>query len=269
MKNSHQQLSIEIRHCKDIKDFEGCVEIQRRTWGGDQVVPVPIFVVAAHTGGQVLGAFDKDRLIGFALALTGVRNGYYLHSHMAAVLPDLRNRGIGKRLKVAQREDALARGIERMEWTFDPLEANKAYFNLTKLGAVSRRLIPNCYGVTQSPLHHGLPTHRLVAEWWLASKRVSSVLSGVSKGAPLPNLLKRVALPKDWDRLRVTNRNLAAKVQSVVRRALERLFADGYVAVGLERKDGKAEYLLASANEIVGLKIPASRNVGPGDEIKE
>ena len=256
MKSSRKDSGVEIRKCRTLEDFEGAVEIQHRIWGGDQVVPVPIFVVAAHSGGQVLGAFEEGRMIGFTLAFAGVREGYYLHSHMAAVVPELRDRGIGRRLKLAQREDALARGIQLIEWTFDPLESKNAYFNLKKLGAIARRLIPNCYGITKSALHHGLPTDRLVAEWWLASERVSRAISGSGESSFASKRTKRVALPGGWERLRAGDRDSAAKGQSEVRQKMEKLFANGYAAVGIDRNESTAEYLFVPTGKMEGLKLP-------------
>ncbi len=121
---------------------------------------------------------DAEELIGFAMAIPGVRNGHaYLHSQMLAVREQYRNGGLGRRMKLYQREDALARGFELMEWTFDPLEIKNAYLNIEKLGAIARRYSVNQYGITSSPLQGGLPSDRLVAEWWMKSKRVEAVLA--------------------------------------------------------------------------------------------
>src|SRR5947207_4174252 len=112
------------------------------------------------------------------LALPGHRNGHsYLHSQMLAVRQQHRNGGLGRRLKLYQREDAIARGFELMEWTFDPLEIKNAYLNIEKLGAVARRYNINQYGITSSPLQGGLPSDRLIAEWWLNSRRVERLLA--------------------------------------------------------------------------------------------
>ena len=120
-------------------------------------------------------------MVGFTLALAGVHEGRpFLHSHMTAVLESFRDRGVGRKLKLFQRDDALARGFQLVEWTFDPLELKNAHFNFMRLGAIARRFIPNCYGVTESPLHAGMPTDRLVAEWWLDSPRVNSLLSAAA-----------------------------------------------------------------------------------------
>jgi len=92
------------------------------------------------------------------------------------VLPEYRNAGLGRRLKLAQRDDALERGIDRMEWTFDPLEIKNAHLNIARLGAIARRYMRNIYGPSTSPLQGGLPTDRLVVEWWLKSERVRRAL---------------------------------------------------------------------------------------------
>ena len=147
-------LEIAVRPCSGHAEFATCIEIERAVWGSADVdiVPLPLFVVAAETGGQVLGAFAGERMVGFTLAIAGVRNRKpFLHSHMTAVLQQYRNQGAGRGLKLLQRQEALARGIDLIEWTFDPLEIKNAYFNF-RLGAIARRFIPNMYGTTTSPL---------------------------------------------------------------------------------------------------------------------
>ena len=196
-----------IRSCQGLEEFTACVQLQVDVWGyGDRdVVPRRVFVVGQRIGGQVVGAFDTarpgsnpqgdpDNLVGFAMALPGIANGIpYLHSHMLAVNPDYRNQGIGRRLKLFQREEALARGIGRMEWTFDPLEIKNSFLNLVKLGAVVRRYAANFYGVTSSPLHGQVPTDRLCAEWWLASDWVHTVLGG--NPVPFPVVEQEIFVP--------------------------------------------------------------------------
>jgi len=200
---------IRIEAVKALADFERCVEVQLAVWGysdGD-LIPKRVFIVANAIGGQVIGAFDRDVLVGFAMSLPGYRMGRpYLHSHMLAVLPEYRNGGLGRRLKLAQRIDALARGIELMEWTFDPLEIKNAHLNIVRLGAVARRYMPNFYGPSTSPLQGGLPTDRLVAEWWLRSVRVRRTLGEMPDGseAPTPDsaqILVQVLVPaavREW-----------------------------------------------------------------------
>ena len=147
-----EPLEIEIRHCESLAEYETCVQLQFQVWGEQIAVPSPIFVVAHHTGGQILGAYDGEKMVGFTLALAGTRAGKpFLHSHMTAVLPEYQNQGVGRRLKLFQRHDALKRDIRLVEWTFDPLELKNAHFNFVRLGAIARRFIPNCYGVTEQP----------------------------------------------------------------------------------------------------------------------
>jgi predicted GNAT superfamily acetyltransferase len=174
---------IQIRKCTTLPDFHRCVELQRAVWGESdlETEPYVTFVVANQTGGQVLGAFDGDTMIGFTMAIVGVRNKLpYLHSHMTGVLPEYRDRKVGRSLKLFQREEALSRDIRLIEWTFDPLETRNAHFNLNRLGAIARTYIPNFYGVTTSPLHRNLPTDRLLAEWHLDSPRTIAAISNLS-----------------------------------------------------------------------------------------
>src|SRR5215469_5351687 len=192
---------IQVRKCEKLEEFQGCVELQRQIWGEAdlEVEPVTMFVVAAHTGGQVLGAFENGRMIGYTLAMVGLRDGVpYLHSHMTGVLGDYRDRGVGRMLKLFQREEALSRGIRLIQWTFDPLELRNAHFNLNRLGAISRRYRPDLYGVTTSPLHRGLATDRLVAEWHLDSARVIVAISEINnEPASAP---ASIELPADLER---------------------------------------------------------------------
>jgi len=170
---------ITIRLLDSLDEFYRCVQIARAVWSDAELDTEPpvTYVIAHHTGGQVLGAFDGDTMIGFTKAYVGLHDQIpYLHSHMAAVLPSHRNRHIGRQLKLAQRDDALRRGLRLIEWTFDPLEIKNAHFNINRLGAFSRRYIPNFYGITTSPLHRGMPTDRLLVEWHLDSPRVISAI---------------------------------------------------------------------------------------------
>ncbi|MDT7813116.1 MAG: hypothetical protein QOH35_1490 [Acidobacteriaceae bacterium] len=187
-----------IRPCEGFEELSACVQLQVEVWGyGDRdVVPRRVFIVSKQIGGQVMGAFDTslpgaspegnpENLVGFAMALPGITQGRpYLHSHMLAVNPEYRNRGIGRRLKLFQRDEALRRGIRRMEWTFDPLEIKNSFLNVAKLGAIVRRYAVNFYGVSSSRLHGQVPTDRLYAEWWLDSDWVSSILGGKAKTVP-------------------------------------------------------------------------------------
>ena len=174
-----------IRDCASLDELAECVAVQRAVWRftDEDLIPVRFFVVAQKIEGQVIGAFaPSGKLVGFCLAVPALRGAkVYLHSHMLAVLPEYRDRGLGHQLKLEQRRKALAQGIRWIEWTFDPLEGKNAHFNLERLGAVARRYVPNQYGITASPLHRGLPTDRLVAEWWLHSPRAVACAEGRPK----------------------------------------------------------------------------------------
>jgi len=217
------------------------VDLEFEVWGFGQrdVVPSQMYVVAVKIGGQVLGAFVENRIVGFVLAYPGIREGKaYLHSHMAAVLPRYRDLGIGRSLKLAQRDDALRRGIDLIEWTFDPLQTRNAYFNICRLGVVCRRYLPDVYGSTSSPLHAGLPTDRLVAEWHLGSARVAAVLAGKTPESP-PHPAARLRVEVDEADL-----NSAVRVQNKVRVQFQELFAKGYAVTGFERDANSGTYVL-------------------------
>ena len=242
---------VTVRHCHGLAEFGACFEIQRAVWGSADadLTPLPIFVVAAETGGQVLGAFTEDRMVGFTLALAGVRGrAPFLHSHMTAVLQAWRNRGIGRSLKLLQREDALSRGIERVEWTFDPLQIKNAYFNLVRLGAIARRYLPNQYGISSSPLQAGLPTDRLVAEWQLLSARVKRAVAGRTErkraSARGRGKAVRIRVPAELASLRQTRPEEAARLQAEIRQEFEHWLNLGYAATSVTVAGQGGEYLL-------------------------
>ncbi len=180
---------IELRALTESRQYQEAVELQRTVWGFNDIelLPVRLFVVATKVGGQAFGAFDGKRHGGLPAIDSRLEDkragGSYLHSHMLGVLAEYRNKGVGRMLKLQQREDALERGIDLIEWTFDPLELKNAFFNMERLGAIVRRYVENQYGTTTSPLHGGLPTDRCVAEWWLASPHAEAVLAGQHAGA--------------------------------------------------------------------------------------
>jgi len=242
-----RELEIQIRAPQDTQEMRFGVDLQKQVWGYSEIDTVPdqIFIVARESGGQVLFAFDQDQPIGFALAFAAIHSGtIYLHSHMVGVLPGYQNRGVGRLLKLAQRDDAIARGINLIEWTFDPLQLRNAHFNLVRLGAVVRRYIANCYGRTSSPLHAGLPTDRLVAEWWIESTRVEDILSG-KRNVPPSNGV-RVSLPSTIREICGSGIQEAEKIQMRVRKEFEQHFAQGRAAVGFEFDEKHGCYLLES-----------------------
>jgi predicted GNAT superfamily acetyltransferase len=202
--------------------------------------------VAANTGGQVLGAFDGQRLAGYTLAVAAIRDGVpYLHSHMTGIHADYRDRGIGRKLKLFQRDEALSRNIRLICWTFDPLEFRNAYFNLNRLGAITRTYLPNFYGVTSSPLHRGLATDRLLAEWHLDSPRVMAAAAGVP--VPIPDCAAVIDMPGTPDDgpspTPEQSSEQLAEIQERLRNQFTKYFQRNYAAVAVRRAAGRA-YLL-------------------------
>lgn len=244
--------SIVIRKCDQLDEMRACVALQQEVWSFSDadLVPLRMFVVAEKVGGQVIGAFAGKEIVGFALSIPGVRVGHsYLHSHMLAVRKQNQNAGLGRRIKLFQRDDALARGFELMEWTFDPLEIKNAYLNIEKLGAIARRYTVNQYGITSSPLQGGLPTDRLVAEWWLKSKRVETLLRRGEK--PRVEAEARISVPAqiyDWKASPAT-RSQAKDVQDRNREQFVEAFDKGLAVLGYERDKQGGNFLLGRWEE--------------------
>jgi len=166
-----------IRLLSSVDDFARVFDLERRVWAlpnGDDAVPVNLFAATVKCGAILLGAFDEaGSLAGFVYSFPGVRHGRPLHwSHMLGVSEEHRGRGLGRALKLAQRREALALGVTRIEWTFDPLQAGNAHLNLGVLGAVAGEYLEDVYGASESPLHAGAATDRLVASWDLQSDTV-------------------------------------------------------------------------------------------------
>lgn len=242
---------IEVRALAGLEELREAVRLQKEIWGFEDVelLPLRLFVVATKVGGQAFGAFDGGRMIAFCLAIPGLKPGgrHYLHSHMLGVLPEYRNSGVGRMLKLKQRDDALARGLELIEWTFDPLEIKNAYFNIERLGAIVRRYVLNQYGTTTSHLHGGLPTDRCVAEWWLSSERVRRIIAG--EPPPRPAVEARIEVPYNIDTLRKQDVRKARAIQEGVSAAFLKYFGRGLAVVGLERGERAAAYLLSAGAE--------------------
>jgi predicted GNAT superfamily acetyltransferase len=245
--------ALTIRKCEALDEMRAAFALQKEVWNFSdaELVPVRIFVLANKIGGHVIGAFDQNELVAFAIAIPGNRNGHsYLHSHMLAVRQRYRNSGLGRRMKLYQREEALARGFELMEWTFDPLEIKNAYLNIEKLGAIARRYNINQYGITSSPLQGGLPTDRLVAEWWMKSRRVEAVLA--SGRRPPFAAQTRIDVPAEiyqWKAAAAT-RPQALAVQEKNREQFTKAFSQGLSVLGYERDErGNGRFLLGAWDE--------------------
>ena len=237
---------IDIRPLTEREDLKAVVRLQRQIWGFEDVdlIPLRLFVVASKIGGQVYGAFDGAQLIGFCMAIPGLKPGgkTYLHSHMLGVLPQYRNARVGRSLKLAQRDDAIGRGIDLIEWTFDPLEIKNAFFNMERLGAIVRRYVPNQYGTTSSPLHGGLPTDRCIAEWWISSPRVNAILAGQPfERNPVE---ARIAIPSDIATIRANEPARARDIQHSACEQLRSAFDRGLAVIGFEKSEQAGTYLI-------------------------
>ena len=245
-------------------DYTACVSLQREIWGDDflDVVPATLLMVSQRVGGVAAGAFEGQRkIVGFVFGISGVRSGRLAHwSDMLAVSPAARRRGVGRQLKVFQRTLLLEQGIEVAHWSFDPLRADNANFNLNVLGARPGDYVVDMYGDTGSSLHRGLDTDRLVAEWRLNSTDVEARLEGARpplpheahdapiadpppptrttagrQNTPFPtDRWVRITIPANIDRLKSTAPDDARRCQLSVRRAFEWYFEKGYSVVGFQ-----------------------------------
>jgi predicted GNAT superfamily acetyltransferase len=239
------QAVIEIRQLNRFEEFAEAVRLQQTIWGfaDSDMLPLRSFVVYGKIGGQLFGAYNGEEMAGFLIAVPGIKPGPrpYLHSHMLGVLPAWRDAGIGRRLKLRQREEALGRGIDLIEWTFDPLELKNAFLNIERLGAVVRRYGKNQYGVTASPLHGGLPTDRCIAEWSTDSPRVRAVLAGEPVAR---HVEERIVFPADIARIRSEEPGRAREIQRTNGEKFQRAFERGLAVTGFERSEREGIYLL-------------------------
>jgi len=237
---------IEIAALTTQEEFQQAVALQQQIWGFVEIelLPVRLFIVANKIGGHSFGAFDGKRMVGFCLAIPGMKPGAkgYLHSHMLGVLPEYSDRGLGRALKLAQRADALERRIDLIEWTFDPLELKNAYFNVEKLGAIIRRYVANQYGITTSVLHGGLPTDRCTAEWWIDSERVHAAING--RPMSRPAIEATIEVPTAIAELRQSDPKQAREIQKAVGERFQQLFDMGLAVIGFERSEAAGSYLL-------------------------
>jgi len=272
-------MPVEIRELTTMDECRQVAALEKAVWGytdAEDVVPPPVLMVSAKRGGILLGAFeDSGAMVGFVYSIPGVRDGRLTQwSHMLGVLPAAREHGLGLRLKLAQRERALAMGIELIEWTFDPLQAMNAHLNFAKLGVVVEEYEENVYGNSTSPLHHGTPTDRFIAEWRLTLPHVARRVTqpalvvrdaGVAR-APVVNPSRHgepwvrpgvadlsldaqrllVEIPTGFTEMQADDPALALEWRLTTRAIFESYFARAYRAVDffLSRESRRGQYLL-------------------------
>ena len=199
--------TIIIREIDSILEMKALEKLQKEVWGWDDldIMPLMNFIVTKEVGGVLIGAFDQQTPIGFVFGFVGYDEGQIVfHSHLLAVLPAFREHGIGHKLKLAQRQQALEKGFKCITWTFDPLQSANATLNFTKLGVIASKYKVNFYGEkTSSVLHRYIGTDRLWVSWFLESKRVNRRLEcGTRARPPAADLRKLLSLvqtgPNGW-----------------------------------------------------------------------
>lgn len=187
---------IQIQPIESIAQMKALEKLQQDVWGWDDLDTTPLmnFIIMKELGGTLIGAFDGERVIGFAFGFVGWNDGRAVfHSHMLAVHPSYREHGIGLRLKLAQRTAALEKGFEHITWTFDPLQSTNAHLNFHKLGVVSSKYKVNFYGdQSSSPLHRCIGTDRLWVEWFLKSQRVAARVQARQEEVDLDHLARLI-----------------------------------------------------------------------------
>jgi predicted GNAT superfamily acetyltransferase len=269
---------------RDLTTLEECRQVaalEKDVWGyadAEDVVPPPVLIVSIKRGGVLLGAFDDGGAMkGFVYSIPAVKGGRLTQwSHMLGVTADARHTGLGRRLKLAQRERSLAMGVDLIEWTYDPLQAVNAHLNFAKLGVVVEEYEENIYGDSSSPLHRGSPTDRFVAEWAIKSPHVERRITSPGMGlvrdasiaaAPLVNpSLDRgahlvpgpatltldavrllVEIPVGFSELQAQNPQLALDWRLATRAIFQHYFGAGYRVVDffLSSDSGRGHYLLA------------------------
>jgi len=243
--------NIEIRECITVEQLSGCVELQRAVFALPEIEisPVRHFIVTKNAGGFTLGAFSGNDLVGFVLSVPAFLHGERaFYSHMTAVRYDFQGVGIGAELKWAQRERALLEGVKYVKWTFEPVKARNAFFNLEKLGAVVSEYRPNFYGTDYSTAQEqgggiGLDSDRLFAEWHLESAKVGILAAGKCYGEALQPK-RTIGIPADWYSLVKSNPEKAVSEQTRVKEDFEAAFSDGLICRGFIRDEQRPEYLL-------------------------
>ncbi len=275
--------TLTLRDLHGLQDYRAVVDLERAIWGyadsGD-LVTVPVFIITVKRGGILIGAFDTSaRMVGFAFSIVGVKDGRPTQwSHMMGVVPEHRRTGLGRRLKLAQRDRAIAAGFDLMEWTFDPLQALNAHLNFARLGVTCDEYVENLYGESTSALHRGTPTDRFVVQWQLrephverriASRAPFSIRASEAADAPTvnqtveagnwratrPGDLSRegrrlwVEVPAGFTEMQQEVPDLALDWRMHTREIFATYFRRGYRAVDfeLQRERGGGRYLLASA----------------------
>jgi predicted GNAT superfamily acetyltransferase len=244
---------IEIRECTTVAEFDSCISLQKEAFGlpDQEISPRRHLIVSRQAGGWTLGAFTKDRMVGFVHHMAAVRgdNEIFGYSHMMGVALDYQNKGVGAQLKWAQRERALAEGRNFIKWTWEPMRARNAHFNLNRLGVVVESYAENFYGTDygsdfagQFKDAPGIDSDRLFASWYLRSERVSQYSRG--KALPLPATpAAAITIPPNWPQLVEEDPQMAKEEQLRVRGDFNRALAAGLICAAFDRNAERPSYL--------------------------
>jgi predicted GNAT superfamily acetyltransferase len=258
VQESGARTKVQIRECTTIEEFDSCIQLQREAFALPdlEISPRRHLIVSRRAGGWTLGAFVGREMVGFVHHLVAVRGGDEIigYSHMMAVARAFQNRGVGARLKWAQRSRALAEGRNFIKWTWDPMQARNAHFNLNRLGVTVRSYAVNFYGTDYNTTpretndHVSLDSDRLFAEWQLDSRRVSLLAEGRAQHiASAPDTT--IEIPSDWPTLIRRDAHAARREQLRVRAEFEKAFANELVCAGFERDTAHPRYLLYRRDE--------------------
>lgn len=242
---------IKIRECESFEELNACVDLQREVFAlpDMEISPVRHLIVTKNAGGFTLGAFAEEKLVGFVLSVPGFQGQERIfYSHMTAVRKEFQNLRIGAGLKWGQRARALESGVKFIKWTFQPVQARNAFFNLERLGAVIKTYAPNFYGTDYSTIGEhgkkfGLDSDRVFAEWHLESEKVKRLANG-EKFEESSELVREIEIPNDWNSLLKKTPEKAVAEQSRIKKEFQTAFAENLICKSFERDDQSPKYLL-------------------------
>lgn len=243
---------VAIRECSSIEDFQQCIDLERGVWKDADlgIMPIRLYMISKACKAPTIGAFEASgRLVGFVHTMIALIDTHVVyHSHLAAVVEDLRHQDIGLRMKLAQRQHAMNAGVPLIIWTFDPLQSRNAHLNINKLGAVIRRYEVNYYSEGLSTVFDSdVPSDRIFAEWWVSSAHVESVLAG--NRPKVENPAESVLIPEDINKVRAISVEEHLKWRLRVREGFQSKLTGGLIVRSFERADGTSRYLLGADEE--------------------
>lgn len=240
-----------VKECLSVEELDACVNLQRDVFALPdlEISPRRHLIVTKSAGGFTLGAFAGNKLVGFVLSVPGFGSDErFFYSHMTAVAAEFQNHGVGAKLKWAQRERSLQENIKFIKWTFQPIQARNAFFNLERLGAIIKTYALNFYGTDYSTAHNengriGLDSDRLFCEWNLESEKVVALSDG-EEFEESGEVVKTIEIPNDWNDLVKQNSEKAVAEQRRVKTEFQNAFAENLICKGFERAENSPKYLL-------------------------